>query len=213
MVNPCCKDKGCCDGGKADCCKDGPTHCTSNHILIRNILLFYFDQNKSDADAFRDLNVIYGDGTISRAQCFQWFARFKEGDRSLEDKKDNQDLLNAVEEDQSLTTRKNNVILLYDNAKPHVERRVVESIQNKGWEILPHPSHFPTEAPTEYHVNRSVSNRSGSSTKNLMTSWTRSVAGSPLRTRNGLPEVSTCSLRNGKQFLMLTANMHQNNQF
>ena len=86
---------------------------TANHILIRNVLLFYFDQNKSPADAFRDLNETYGDGTISRAQCFQWFARFKEGDRSLEDKKgrgrpsdfDDQALLDAVEEDQSLTTR------------------------------------------------------------------------------------------------------------
>ena len=80
---------------------------TANHILIRNVLLFYFDQNKSAADAFRDLNETYGDGTISRAQCFQWFARFKEGVRSLEDKKgrgrpsdfDDQALLDAVEEE------------------------------------------------------------------------------------------------------------------
>ena len=74
----------------------------ANHILIRNVLLFYFDQNKTAADAFRDLNETYGEGTISRRQCFEWFARFREGDRS--------------------------------------------------------PANSPTEAPTDYHVNRSVSN-------------------------------------------------------
>ena len=33
-----------------------------------------------------------------------------------------------------------------------------ESIENKGWEILPYPPYSPTEAPTDYHVNRSISN-------------------------------------------------------
>jgi len=34
------------------------------------------------------------------------------------------------------------------DARPHVERRVVESIVNKGWDLLPHPFYYPTEAPT-----------------------------------------------------------------
>ncbi|CAJ0947636.1 unnamed protein product, partial [Mesorhabditis belari] len=41
---------------------------------------------------------------------------------------------------------------------PHVERRVIEFIANKGWDLLPHPPYSPTEAPTDYHVNRSLKN-------------------------------------------------------
>lgn len=54
--------------------------------------------------------------------------------------------------------KKNKIVFHHDNARPHVERRVVESIANKGWELLPHPPYSPTEAPTDYHVNRSLKN-------------------------------------------------------
>ncbi|CAJ0920402.1 unnamed protein product, partial [Mesorhabditis belari] len=37
-------------------------------------------------------------------------------------------------------------------------RHVVESIASKGWDLLPHPPYSPTEAPTDYHVNRSLKN-------------------------------------------------------
>src|SRR3954447_14380209 len=46
----------------------------------------------------------------------------------------------------------------YDNARPHVEARVVESTADKGWELLEHPPYSPAEAPTDYHVNRSLKN-------------------------------------------------------
>ncbi|CAE1296019.1 unnamed protein product [Acanthosepion pharaonis] len=46
----------------------------------------------------------------------------------------------------------------HDNARSHVERRVVECIANNGWELLPYPSYSPTEAPTDDHVNRSLKN-------------------------------------------------------
>ena len=54
--------------------------------------------------------------------------------------------------------KKNNIVFHHDNARPHVERRVVESIASKGWDLLPHPPYSPTEAPTDYHVNRSLKN-------------------------------------------------------
>ena len=41
---------------------------------------------------------------------------------------------------------------------PHIEHRVVESIDSKGWELLPHSPYSPTEAPTDYHANRSLKN-------------------------------------------------------
>jgi len=41
---------------------------------------------------------------------------------------------------------------------PYFEHHVVESIDIKGWELLPRPPYSPTEAPTDYHVNRSLEN-------------------------------------------------------
>ncbi|CAK9829644.1 Mariner Mos1 transposase [Anthophora retusa] len=54
--------------------------------------------------------------------------------------------------------KKNRIVFHHDNARPHVERCVVECIANKGWELLPHPPYSLTEAPTDYHVNRSLKN-------------------------------------------------------
>ena len=50
------------------------------------------------------------------------------------------------------------IVFHHDNARPHVEVRVVESITDKGWELFEHPPYSPTEAPTDYHVNRSLKN-------------------------------------------------------
>jgi transposase len=84
-----------------------------NHIHIRHIMLYHYQKGWKAAQSFRDLNELFGLGTISESQCREWFARFKSGDTSLEDKSgrgrpsdfDDQGLLAAVEEDESLTTR------------------------------------------------------------------------------------------------------------
>ena len=308
-----------------------------NHIHIRHIMLYHFEKGWSAAQSFRDLNELYGEGTISKSQVERWFKKFKSGDTNLVDVEgrgrpsnfNDQALLSAVEEDESLTTRmlaedfnvdhstivrrlkklgkvwklagwvphelsennkaervriftellkrneqtsflnknlvtgdeswllfknvkrkkvcvspgmlpkgipksvhckkvmwcvwwdrsgiihweiissgvcywwndddkrhqwqipdkngkrqlninsdvylaqldrvhaaietkrprkKNHIVFHHDNARPHIERRVVESIVDKGWELLPHPPYSPTEAPTDYHVNRSLKN-------------------------------------------------------
>uniref|UniRef100_A0A914D4J8 Transposase n=1 Tax=Acrobeloides nanus TaxID=290746 RepID=A0A914D4J8_9BILA len=54
--------------------------------------------------------------------------------------------------------KKNHIVFHHDNAKPHVEHRVFESIEDKGWDLLPHPPYSPTEAPSDYHVNRLLKN-------------------------------------------------------
>ncbi|GIY39615.1 hypothetical protein CDAR_279091 [Caerostris darwini] len=46
--------------------------------------------------------------------------------------------------------KKNRIVFHHDNARPFVERLVVECIANNGWELLPHPPYSPTEAPTHY---------------------------------------------------------------
>ncbi|CAK9829646.1 Histone-lysine N-methyltransferase SETMAR [Anthophora retusa] len=84
-----------------------------NHTHIRHIMLYHFEKGWKAAQSFRDLNELFGEVTISESRCREWFARFKSGDTSLEDKPgrgrssdfDDQALLAAVEEDESLTTR------------------------------------------------------------------------------------------------------------
>lgn len=84
-----------------------------NHTHIRHIMLYHFEKGWKASQSFRDLNELFGEGTISESRCREWFARFKSGDTSLEDKPrrgrpsdfDDQALLAAVEENESLTTR------------------------------------------------------------------------------------------------------------
>ena len=84
-----------------------------NHVHIRHIMLYHFEKGYKAAEAFRDLNELFGEGTIGERQVRRWFERFKSGDTSLEDEGgrgrpsdfDDQALLDAVEEDESLTAR------------------------------------------------------------------------------------------------------------
>src|SRR6185312_15178968 len=56
-----------------------------NHIHIRHILLYHFEKGHKAAEAFRDLNELFGDGTIDESTVRRWFIRFKSGNTSLED--------------------------------------------------------------------------------------------------------------------------------
>lgn len=52
------------------------------------ILLYYFIQKKSVADAHRILTVAYGDLALSDTTCIYLFTRFKSKDFDVEDKED-----------------------------------------------------------------------------------------------------------------------------
>lgn len=54
--------------------------------------------------------------------------------------------------------RKGQVILLHDNARPHVAKVVKATLQELDWEVLRHPPYSPDLAPTDYHLFRSLSN-------------------------------------------------------
>lgn len=41
----------------------------------------------------------------------------------------------------------------HDNARPHVEQRVVNSIEEKGWELLEHPPYSPTEGCADNYAS------------------------------------------------------------
>ena len=84
-----------------------------NHIHIRHIMLHHFKKGWNVAQSFLNSSELFGEGTISKSQVERWLKKFKSGDTNLVDEEgrgrlsnfDDQELLAAVEEDESLTTR------------------------------------------------------------------------------------------------------------
>lgn len=62
-----------------------------------------------------------------------------------------------LENQASLVNRKG-VLLLHDNARPHVAIKTREKLKEVGWEILPHPPYSPDISPTDYHLFLALSN-------------------------------------------------------
>ncbi len=66
-------------------------------------------------------------------------------------------LNDALKEKRPIPANKQRtVILLHDNARPHVAKQVKNTLEALKWEILPHAAYLPDCAPPDYHLFRSM---------------------------------------------------------
>ncbi|EGI68870.1 Mariner Mos1 transposase [Acromyrmex echinatior] len=74
--------------------------------------------------------------------------------------------------------RHDKIILLHDNARPHVAAPVKTYMEIHNWEVLPHPPYSLDIAPSDYHLFRSMTHglseqhfTSYEDTKNWIDNW------------------------------------------
>ena len=76
------------------------------------------------------------------------------------------------------SSRHDKVILLHDNARPHVAAPVKTYLETLKREVLPHPPYSPDIAPSNFYLFRSMTHNLSElhftlyeNTKNLVGSW------------------------------------------
>ncbi|KAG5325184.1 MOS1T transposase, partial [Pseudoatta argentina] len=132
-----------------------------NKVYLRGILLHYFIQKKSAAEAHRILVQTYGDNALSDTTCRDWFRRFKNNDFQLEDKErsgapkkfQDKELEQLLDEDPSQTLSELGKILQVDESTVSKRLKGLGMIQKQGHWV---PYELPDIAPSDFHLFRSM---------------------------------------------------------
>ncbi|KAG5325739.1 MOS1T transposase, partial [Pseudoatta argentina] len=146
-----------------------------NRVYLRGILLHYFIQKKSAAEAHRILVQTYGDNALSDTTCRDWFRRFKNNDFELEDKErsgapkkfQDKELEQLLDEDPSQTLPELGKILQVDESTVSKRLKGLGMIQKQGhwvpYELKPRTTASTAEkksspdiAPSDFHLFRSM---------------------------------------------------------
>ncbi|KAG5319288.1 MOS1T transposase, partial [Pseudoatta argentina] len=111
-----------------------------NKVYLWGILLHYFIQKKSAAEAHRILVQTYDDNALSDTTCRDWFRRFKNNDFQLEDKErsgapkkfQDKELEQLLDEDPSQTLSELGKILQVDESTVSKRLKGLGMIQKQG---------------------------------------------------------------------------------
>lgn len=176
-----------------------------NSRHLREALLFCFNMKKTAAESHRMLSSTYGEDCISGGipamlpakvnihgskimLCIWWdqlgvvyHELLKPSETITGDRYRTQlmRLSRALKDKRpQYSERHDKVILLHDNARPHVARVVKTYLETLKWEVLPHPPYSPDVAPSDYHLFRSMAHdlaeqhfRSYEDVKKWIDSW------------------------------------------
>ncbi|KAG5317635.1 MOS1T transposase, partial [Pseudoatta argentina] len=139
-----------------------------NKVYLRGILLHYFIQTKSAAEAHRILVQTYGDNALSDTTCRDWFRRFKNNDFQLEDKErsgapkkfQDKELEQLLDEDPSQTLSELGKILHVDESTVSKRLKGLGMIQKQGhwvpYELKPRTTASTAEKKRFFSSHRIV---------------------------------------------------------
>ena len=62
----------------------------------------------------------------------------------------------ALIEKHPATVNRKGILLLHDNARPHIAKLTMKKVNELRWEVLPHPPYSPDLAPSDFYLFRAL---------------------------------------------------------